>query len=227
MDKTLVSLRGLRRSYALGSERVEVLRGCDLDLEAGDGLALVSPSGSGKSTFLHAVGLLEKPDGGEIRLGGHLVSELRERDRTRLRCLLIGFVYQFHHLISEFSAWQNVALPLRLAGRDLRAARERAFDLLGRMGLENRLEHRPSELSGGEKQRVAIARAMANGPQLLLADEPTGNLDAKAADLVFSLLDTVRREEGMALIVATHNVALAARLPRRMCLSEGLLSPLP
>ena len=221
-DPVLVT-RGLKRSFVQGHVTIEVLRGVDLQVAPGEIVALLGPSGSGKSTLLQAVGLLEGGFKGSIRLAGEEAAALDDDGRTRLRRDLLGFVYQFHHLLPEFNAVENVVLPQLVSGADPVTARERAKQLLGALGLEDRLDHRPSKLSGGEQQRVAVARALANKPPLVLADEPTGNLDEKTADGVLAEFLTLVRGEGSAALVATHNERLAARMDRVMRLHEGRL----
>lgn len=223
MSDAPVTLRldGVVRHFRQGEARLEVLRGIDLELHAGEIAALVGPSGVGKSTLLHICGLLERPSAGEVVVQGRPTGELSDRERTRLRRDAIGFVYQFHHLLPEFTALENVVLPQLLRGCAKSEARERASDLLGDLGLAARTGHRPGKLSGGEQQRVAIARALANRPALLLADEPTGNLDLETAEIVFAeLLETVR-DSGCAALIATHNPALAARMDRIFTLHHG------
>jgi lipoprotein-releasing system ATP-binding protein len=215
--------RGLERSFKQGDVTIEVLRGVDLEVAAGEIVALVGPSGSGKSTLLQAVGLLEGGFKGSIRLHGQEAAELDDDGRTRLRRELLGFVYQFHHLLPEFSAAENVILPQLVRDRDPNQARERAEQLLGALGLSQRLDHRPSKLSGGEQQRVAVARALANRPPLILADEPTGNLDEHTADAVLAEFLNLVRGEGSAALVATHNERLAAKMDRVVRLHEGRL----
>jgi len=190
---------------------------------AGELVGLIGPSGAGKSTLLHVAGLLELPDCGEVRVVGRACGTMSDSDRTAVRRDEIGFVYQFHHLLSEFSALENVMLPQMIAGRPRGVARERAMELIESVGLHDRVNHRPARLSGGEQQRVAIVRALANRPRLLLADEPTGNLDAHAADDVFSLLIDFVRKSGLAAVIATHNLELAARMDRIVRLEEGAL----
>ena len=220
----ILSLRGLMRSYDTGAgRRLEVLRGVDLDVHAGEIVGLIGPSGSGKSSLLHAAGLLEQPSGGVVRVGGVDGSTLNDRARSRIRLSQIGFVYQFHHLLAEFSALDNVALPQMLAGVPRRRARERAQALLTRLGLAERLDHQPAQLSGGEQQRVAIARAMANAPRLLLADEPTGNLDAATSGSVFQSLFDLARIQGVAALIATHNLQLASYMDRVFAIQDGRL----
>jgi lipoprotein-releasing system ATP-binding protein len=217
----VLHLERVERRYAEGGRYLEVLRKADLEIRTGEIVALVAPSGAGKSTLLHLAGLLEKPDGGEVHLGGVATGSLSDADRTRMRRMEIGFVYQFHHLLPEFTALENVMLPQMIRGLGRRDAAERAKQLLAYMRLEARAEHRPSEMSGGEQQRVAIARAVANVPRLILADEPTGNLDPKTAHYVFDALQALVRASGLAALIATHNMDLAARMDRRITLDEG------
>ena len=222
----VLKLEAIRRRFRQGEGELEVLRGVDLALAAGQLVALVGPSGSGKSTLLHIAGLLERPSAGRVWMEGQAVDDLPDRERTRLRREKIGFVYQFHHLLADFSALENVMLPQLFAGASPAAARARAEALLRRLGLGARLRHRPGRLSGGEQQRVAIARALANRPRLVLADEPTGNLDPHTAEEVFALFTEVVREQGAAVLLATHNPELAARCDRVYRLVEGRLVPL-
>jgi lipoprotein-releasing system ATP-binding protein len=218
-----LALQGVVRTFVQAGTSLEVLRGVDLTVAAGEAVALLGPSGAGKSTLLHIAGLLERADAGEVIVGGKACGRMGDFDRTMVRRGELGFVYQFHHLLPEFSALENVMLPQRVAGRNRDAARQRATELLDGLGLAARLDHRPARLSGGEQQRVAIARAIANSPSVLLADEPTGNLDGRTADLVFGqLLDLVRRH-GLAALIATHNPELAARMDRRVRLQDGVL----
>jgi lipoprotein-releasing system ATP-binding protein len=221
-DPVLVT-RGLKRSFIQGHVTIDVLRGVDLAVQPGEIVALLGPSGSGKSTLLQAVGLLEGGFQGSIRLDGEEASRLDDDGRTRVRRNLLGFVYQFHHLLPEFNAVENVVLPQLVQGTDPQAARTRAEQLLGTLGLSERLDHRPSKLSGGEQQRVAVARALANKPPLVLADEPTGNLDEHTADVVFAEFLNLVRHEGSAALVATHNERIAAKMDRVVRLHEGRL----
>ena len=223
MSEPVLQTRGLKRSFTQGDVTIEVLRGVDLDIQPGEIVALLGPSGSGKSTLLQAVGLLEGGFQGSIRLNGQEAAELDDEGRTRIRREMLGFVYQFHHLLPEFNALENVVLPQLVFGADMNSARTRASDLLGTLGLSKRLDHRPSKLSGGEQQRVAVARALANRPPLVLADEPTGNLDEATADNVFAQFLNLVRVEGSAALVATHNERLAARMDRVLRLHEGRL----
>jgi len=219
-----LSLQGVERTFVQGDRRLQVLQGVSLDLRAGEIVALVGQSGSGKSTLLHIAGLLERPDGGDVVLEGRSAGQQNDRQRTMLRRKFLGFVYQYHHLLPEFSALENVMLPQMLAGLSRSQARLRALDLLAMVQLKDRGDHRPGRLSGGEQQRVAIARAVANAPRVLLADEPTGNLDSETADIVFRQLLTLVRETGMAALIATHNPELAARMDRTVHLKDGVLS---
>lgn len=220
----VLRLAGIRRSFLQGHVTLEILKGADLQLEAGTLAALVGPSGSGKSTLLHIAGLLERPNAGEVVIEGRAAAGLSDAERTRLRRRRIGFVYQMHHLLADFTALENVVLPQLLAGVGRRAAENRARELLIRLGLGERLDHRPARLSGGEQQRVAIARALANRPALLLADEPTGNLDPATAGEVFALLLEVVREAGTAALVATHDPDLARRMDAIWRLADGRLA---
>jgi lipoprotein-releasing system ATP-binding protein len=219
-----LSLREIKRTFVQGDRRLEVLRGVSLDLRPGEIVALVGQSGSGKSTLLHIAGLLEQPDGGDVVLNGKAAGPLGDRGRTALRRRFLGFVYQYHHLLPEFSAIENVMLPQMLNGLSRSEARVRSADLLAMVQLKERGDHRPGRLSGGEQQRVAIARAVANAPRVLLADEPTGNLDAATADIVFRQLLALVRETGMAALIATHNPDLAERMDRTVTLKDGILS---
>ena len=221
MSEPVLVLRDLVRSYPQAEGELEVLKGVSLSLEAGEIVALVGPSGAGKSTLLHAAGLLERTQSGDVLLDGASCVSMSERQRTMLRRERVGFVYQFHHLLPEFTALENVMMPRRLAGASVAAARERAEVLLRELGLGERLDHVPGKLSGGEQQRVAIARALANGPGLLLADEPTGNLDQGTADTVFDELLSLARNNGLAALIATHNAELAGRMDRTLRLVDG------
>ncbi|HEU4697179.1 MAG TPA: ABC transporter ATP-binding protein [Sphingomicrobium sp.] len=223
MSEPVLATRGLKRSFTQADVTIEVLRGVDLAVAPGEIVALLGPSGSGKSTLLQAVGLLEGGFEGSIRLGGQEAASLDDEGRTRLRRELLGFVYQFHHLLPEFNARENVILPQLVQGAEPGAAHQRAEQLLGALGLSKRLDHRPSKLSGGEQQRVAVARALANKPPLVLADEPTGNLDEHTADIVFAEFLNLVRGEGSAALVATHNERIAAKMDRVVRLHEGRL----
>ena len=216
----------VERRYAQGDRSLDILRGADLAIWPGELVALVAPSGAGKSTLLHLAGLLERPDGGEVYVGGQPTAAMKDAERTRFRREEMGFVYQFHHLLPEFSALENVVMPQLIRGLGRGEAKARATELLSFLGLKDRLVHRPAELSGGEQQRVAIARAVANGPRLLLADEPTGNLDPSTAGHVFSILLSLVRASGLAALIATHNMDLAARMDRRVTIRDGLIEQL-
>ena len=216
-------LHGIERHYRQGDEMLDILKGAELAVWAGQSVALVAPSGAGKSTLLHIAGLLEHPDVGEVYVDGQPTSGRSDTERTAIRRNQIGFVYQAHHLLPEFSALENVMLPQMIKGLPKSEARRRAAELLAYLGLRDRLPHRPAELSGGEQQRVAIARAVANAPRILLADEPTGNLDLHTADHVFGILLQLVRSSGLATIIATHNMELAARMDRRVTIREGLV----
>jgi lipoprotein-releasing system ATP-binding protein len=218
-----LELRDVVRTYQQGGTKLPVLRGLSLTISAGEIVALVGPSGAGKSTLLHLAGLLERPDGGAVYLGGVDCSRMNDSERTAARRSSVGFVYQFHHLLPEFSAVENVALPQMIAGASRRAARARAMELLELVGLRARAEHRPARLSGGEQQRVAILRALANRPKLLLGDEPTGNLDHRTADEVTEVLVGLVRQTGLAALIATHNLDLARRMDRVLSLEDGVV----
>lgn len=221
MSDNILELRALKRSFTQGDVTIDVLRGVDAHLKRGEIVALLGPSGSGKSTMLQAVGLLEGGFQGQILIDGHDVTQYDQGERTRTRREKIGFVYQFHHLLPDFNAIENVVLPQLIRGAGQADAEERAADLLGRLGLGERLHHKPSKLSGGEQQRVAVARALANRPLLVLADEPTGNLDEATADRVFDQFVKLVRDHGSAALVATHNERLAARMDRVLRLHDG------
>lgn len=223
MSEPVLSTRDLRRSFTQGGVTIEVLRGVNLDVKPGEIVALLGPSGSGKSTLLQAVGLLEGGFQGSIRIAGQEAAALDDDGRTALRRDALGFVYQFHHLLPDFDALENVLLPQIIHGAEPDAARTRSQELLGKLGLSARLDHRPSKLSGGEQQRVAVARALANRPPLVLADEPTGNLDEATADRVLAEFLNLVRGEGSAALVATHNERLAAKMDRVVRLHEGVL----
>ena len=223
MSSPVLSLRGVTRTYTTGQGDLTVLKGVDLDIFPGELVGLIGPSGSGKSSLLHAAGLLERPTSGEVRIDGEDVGTLDERARTRLRLRSVGFVYQFHHLLPEFDARDNVALPMRIAGYSLEQARARAEEALGALGLSERTLHQPAQMSGGEQQRVALARALANRPRLLLADEPTGNLDPATSQTVFEALQKLVKETGVAALIATHNMELAGHMDRVFALKDGHL----
>lgn len=214
-------LDNVQQSYTQGEGKLEILRGADFTVMPGQSVALVAPSGTGKSTLLHISGLLEHQDAGEVYIGGVPTGGMADAARTQIRRTDIGFVYQFHHLLPEFSAEENVMLPQMIRGLGKKEAARRAQELLGYLGLSKRLHHRPAELSGGEQQRVAIARAVANAPRLLLADEPTGNLDPHTADHVFHALSQLVEATGLAALIATHNLELASRMHRRVTLQDG------
>jgi lipoprotein-releasing system ATP-binding protein len=216
-------LEDLERGFTQGDRRIDVLKKASATFYPGETVALLGPSGAGKSTLLHISGLLEKPDAGRVILNGVDCGTLNDNERTRVRRMEVGFVYQFHHLLPEFTALENVMLPQLILGRTKAEAQARAEDLLGTLGLKDRWDHRPAELSGGEQQRVAIARAVANQPKVLLADEPTGNLDPHTAERVFEALMRLVNEEGVAAVVATHNLELAARMDRTLRLADGHL----
>jgi lipoprotein-releasing system ATP-binding protein len=218
-----LELRGVIRTYKQAGALLPVLRGASLALEPGEIVALVGPSGAGKSTLLHTAGLLERPDGGAVLLGGEDCAGLSDNQRTELRRAQLGFVYQFHHLLPEFSALENVMLPQLIAGVAKRPARARAAELLALVGLSARADHRPARLSGGEQQRVAIVRALANAPRVLLGDEPTGNLDIHTAEDVMGALIAIVRHTGLAALIATHNLDLARRMDRVLSLEDGLI----
>lgn len=225
MSEPVLSLKGVERTYRSGDKVLSVLRGVDLDLYPGQMVGLIGPSGSGKSSLLHAAGLLERPNAGQVVIGGRDCTGLKEAARTAMRLNQIGFVYQFHHLLAEFSALDNVALPQMIAGQSQKAARAHAEVLLSRLGLSERLDHQPAQLSGGEQQRVAIARALANRPRILLADEPTGNLDPTTSAQVFSGLLSLVKDTGVAALIATHNMDLAKHMDRVLMLKDGVLVP--
>jgi lipoprotein-releasing system ATP-binding protein len=227
MSKPVLSVRNVTRTYDTASGGLTVLKGVDLDVMPGEVVGLIGPSGSGKSSLLHAAGLLERPTSGEIRIDGADVGGLDERARTHIRLASIGFVYQFHHLLAEFDARDNVALPLRIAGVGQAQARERASEVLTALGLGERLTHQPAQLSGGEQQRVAVARALANRPRLLLADEPTGNLDPATSQSVFEALERLVKDTGVAALIATHNMELAGHMDRVFALKDGHLEERP
>jgi lipoprotein-releasing system ATP-binding protein len=220
-DAPVIHLSRIERHYLQGDDRLVILKGAELAVWSGQSVALIAPSGAGKSTLLHIAGLLERPDDGEVFINETATSALGDQARTRLRRIEIGFVYQFHHLLPEFSAAENVVLPQMIRGLKKSDAERRARELLGYLGLKDRVDHRPGELSGGEQQRVAIARAVANAPRILLADEPTGNLDPRTSERVFSALTQLVRASGLAAIIATHNMDLASRMDRRVTLCDG------
>ena len=226
MNDPMLSLRGVTKAYNKGKpSEVTVLRGVDLDVAGGEVVALVAPSGAGKSTLLHIAGLLDTPDAGAVKIGGLDMTGLSDRKRTAARREDIGFIYQFHHLLPEFSALENIVLPQLANGTSERSAKDHAMDLLAQVGVADRASHRPAALSGGEQQRVAFCRALANKPRLLLADEPTGNLDPDTSDQVFEALMGLVRTTGLAALIATHNLDLAARMDRTLRLTAGSFEP--
>ena len=217
----LLFLRAIARRFRQGDSTLDILKSAELAVWPGQSVALIAPSGAGKSTLLHIAGLLEQPDAGEVYVDSVATSNLTDMQRTRIRRSDIGFVYQFHHLLPEFSAMENVMLPQMIRGLKKSEARTRASELLSYLGLKDRLEHRPAELSGGEQQRVAIARAIANAPRILLADEPTGNLDQRTSERVFATMSQLVRASGLAAIIATHNLDIAAQMDRRVTIRDG------
>jgi lipoprotein-releasing system ATP-binding protein len=223
MNEPVLIIEGLRRDYITGEGTLEVLKGADLTVAAGEIVGLVGPSGSGKSSLLHAAGLLEHPTAGIIVIAGQDCGALNDRERTHIRLKTVGFIYQFHHLLPELSAVENVALPALIAGRNGRQGRERARALLCQLGLAERLHHQPAQLSGGEQQRVAVARALTNEPRLLLADEPTGNLDPGTSEAVFQSLHDLVRATGVAALIATHNLEMVRHMDRVLALKDGRL----
>lgn len=220
-SKTVLHLQSVERTYGQGESQLSILKGADFQLKSGEIVALVAPSGTGKSTLLHLAGLLEHPDGGEVYVNGTACGHLGDDKRTAIRRGEIGFVYQFHHLLPEFTALENIMMPQLITGLSWKEAGERARQLLDYMRIGHRADHRPAELSGGEQQRVAIARAVANAPLVLLADEPTGNLDPETAHYVFDALEALVRQSGLAGLIATHNHELAARMDRRVTIADG------
>ncbi len=226
MNDVSLRLNGLTKTYLQGTPgEVQVLRGIDLELQAGEAVALVAPSGAGKSTLLHIAGLLDTPDSGNVEIAGQDLAGKGDRTRTSVRRQDVGFVYQFHHLLPEFTALENITLPQLANGVSERDAQDRARSLLDRVGVAQRADHRPAALSGGEQQRVAFCRALANAPRVLLADEPTGNLDPDTSDQVFEALMTLVRDQGLSALIATHNLDLAARMDRIVRLEGGVLRP--
>ena len=226
MNPPVIELKSVERHYVQGPRKLTILNGADFTLKGGEMVALIAPSGAGKSTLLHVAGLLERPDAGDVILSGRACGRLSDEDRTAIRRNDIGFVYQFHHLLPEFSALENIMMPQMIRGLDSEAARQRAEQLLDYMKIGKRATHRPAELSGGEQQRVAIARAVANAPLVLMADEPTGNLDPTTASYVFDALAALVKQSGLAALIATHNHVLAGRMDRRVTLADGKVVPL-
>ncbi len=224
-ETAALALRGVRRTFHQGRSDLDILKGVDLTVRPGEIVALVGPSGAGKSTLLHIAGLLESPDEGTVEVCGQNCSAMNDEQRTLARRHNLGFVYQYHHLLAEFSALENVIIPQIISGIPHKDAKDRAREILKWMGLEDRLTHRPARLSGGEQQRVAIARALSTAPKVLLADEPTGNLDPHTAEEVFTILLRLARGAGLAALIATHNPALAARMDRTLRLTDGFLFP--
>jgi len=223
MNSSIIVCENLSKIYQEGRLKTSVLEGVNLSVKKGELLAVVGTSGSGKSTLLHLLGALDNPTTGQVLFNGKNIHELSSKQQSKWRNQELGFVYQFHHLLSEFSALENVAMPLLIAGKPIKEAQQKATDLLDRVGLSKRIKHRPAELSGGERQRVAIARALINNPSLVLADEPTGNLDAKSAESVYQLLNELNTELGTAFIVVTHDQQLANKLDRQLYMSNGIL----
>ena len=223
-EKAMIQATGLTKSYRDGERRVDVLRGVDMEVGSGELVAVVGPSGSGKSTLLHLLGALDVPDGGEVRIDGEDLGRLSRRDQARFRNRRLGFVFQFHRLLPDFDALENVMLPGRIAGQDAKKVAETARSLLVEVGLEDRLDHFPNQLSGGERQRVAICRALSLDPAVLLADEPTGNLDPESADHIFQLLLSLQERRGTTTVLVTHNPALADRCGRILTLENGFLA---
>ncbi len=222
-EDSVLSLSGISRIYTQGDNKINVLKNIDLNVNRGEIISLIGSSGSGKSSLLHIAGLLEQPDAGDITINGVKFSKMKDQDRTISRRHSIGFIYQFHHLLSDFSAIDNIIIPMMIAGQDKSYSQERAMMLLSKLGLEDRKDHLPSQLSGGEQQRVSIARAIANKPDLLLADEPTGNLDSKTADIVFEQFISLVRQENMSVLLATHNIKLSEKSDRVISIQNGEL----
>lgn len=222
-EDSVLSLSGISRIYTQGDNKINVLKNVDLIINRGEIISLIGSSGSGKSSLLHIAGLLEQPDSGDITINGVKFSKMNDQERTISRRHSIGFIYQFHHLLSDFSAIDNIIIPMMIAGQDKSYSQERAMMLLSKLGLEDRKDHLPSQLSGGEQQRVSIARAIANKPDLLLADEPTGNLDSKTADIVFEQFISLVRQENMSVLLATHNIKLSEKSDKVISIQNGVL----
>lgn len=226
MNDSVLEARGIRKSFQQGTREVQVLKDVNLTLAAGESLAIVGASGAGKSTLLHILGGLDRPVAGEVLVDGVSLWGMKAKERSRVRNSTMGFVYQFHHLLSEFTALENVAMPLLIRGESVQSATEKARDLLGRVGLTDRLTHKPGELSGGERQRAAVARALVGGPRVVLGDEPTGNLDERTADHVYGLMLDLNQEFRTSLLLVTHDTRLAARMDRQLELRMGCLQEL-
>ncbi|MEM0514501.1 lipoprotein-releasing ABC transporter ATP-binding protein LolD [Pseudoalteromonas sp. YIC-827] len=225
MSSKVISCQGLTKFYSDAAEQIEVLKGIDLTVERGESVAIVGSSGSGKSTLLHILGTLDKPTQGSLEICHTQVAKLTRKQQAQFRNKHLGFIYQFHHLLMEFTALENVAMPLLIAGMDAKEAEQKAKVMLDKVGLTHRAQHKPAKLSGGERQRVAIARAVVSGPDLVLADEPTGNLDKHNAQRIFALLMELQQDLGTSFVVVTHDLDLASRLTRTVVLDEGVLSP--
>lgn len=223
MSDVLLSCRGVTKTYQEGKLTTSVLNGVDLDIREGELLAIVGSSGSGKSTLLHLLGALDELTSGEVRFQGQVLHELNQKQQASMRNQSLGFVYQFHHLLGEFTALENVAMPLLISGMSIKQAKKKAQSMLDRVGLSHRVEHRPAELSGGERQRVAIARALINEPALLLADEPTGNLDAQTAESIYQLMRELNQSLKTAFVVVTHDLSLAGKFDRQLHMQDGVL----
>ena len=223
MTDTILELKNVKRWFGDGDEKLNVLKGVNLKINKGEIVALEGPSGSGKSTLLYVTGLLDKPSSGELYLAGQSCSKMKEKERTQTRRKYLGFVYQSHLLLPDFTCLENVMMPLLIGGTDKKIAEQKAINLLEKMGLKHRLKHRPGEMSGGEQQRAAVARALVHSPALLLADEPTGNLDPKTSEKVFSELLSIVRETGLSALIATHNPVLAAKMDRQLRIENGIV----